>query len=163
MIHPFPSNSKVQNPRGLLLARDELSGFLRTLDKLGREGDREFFLEAWNGSGEFTYDRIGRGTLHIPALTLSIFGTIQPGKLWSYISGALRGDRADDGLLQRFQMAVWPDTRGEWRNVDRWPDSEAQATAFEVFQKLDGLDVDFLGVPEVDGEIPSLRFAPDAQ
>ena len=56
------------NPRGLLLARDEISGFFRTLEKPGREGDREFYLEAWNGSGAFTYDRIGRGTLHIPAL-----------------------------------------------------------------------------------------------
>jgi hypothetical protein len=34
-----------QNPDGLLLARDELSGWLRTLDKSGREGDREFYLE----------------------------------------------------------------------------------------------------------------------
>lgn len=152
-----------QNTRGLLLARDELSGFLKTLDKPGREGDREFFLEAWNGSGGFTYDRIGRGTLHIPALTLSIFGTIQPGKLWNYISGALQGERADDGLLQRFQMAVWPDTTREWRNVDRWPDSKAKDTAFKVFQNLDGLDVDTLGVPANDGEIPALRFAPDAQ
>ena len=152
-----------QNTRGLLLARDELTGFLKTLDKPGREGDREFFLEAWNGNGRFTYDRIGRGTLHIPALTLSIIGTIQPGKLWGYISGALQGERADDGLLQRFQMAVWPDTRGEWRNVDRWPDSEAKDAAFDVYQKLDGLDVECMGVVEDDGDIPGLRFAPDAQ
>ncbi len=53
-----------QNPRGLLLMRDELSGLLRTLDKPGREGDREFFLEGWNGTGSYTYDRISRGTTH---------------------------------------------------------------------------------------------------
>ena len=33
------------NPRGLLLIRDELSGLLRSFDKQGREGDREFYLE----------------------------------------------------------------------------------------------------------------------
>ena len=27
----------------------------------------------------------------------------------------------DDGLLQRFQLAVWPDVAGPWRKVDRWP------------------------------------------
>ena len=53
-----------ENPSGLLLHRDELCGWLRSLDKQGREGDREFYLEAWNGTGSYTYDRIGRGTKH---------------------------------------------------------------------------------------------------
>src|SRR5438067_2294124 len=56
------------NPRGLLIVRDELSGWLHGLEKQGREGDRQFYLEAWNGTGSFTVDRIERGTLHIPAL-----------------------------------------------------------------------------------------------
>jgi putative DNA primase/helicase len=152
-----------QNPRGLLLNRDELSGWLRTMDKTGREGDREFYLEAWNGDGNYTYDRIGRGTLHIPALTLSVIGTIQPGKLWAYVSGAIHGDRADDGLLQRFQIAVWPDVKVEWRNVDRLPDSAAKNTAFEVFQRLDQLDPAGLDMGASHDDIPALHFAPEAQ
>ena len=60
-------------------------------------------------------------------------------------------------------MAVWPDITREWRNVDRWPNSDARDTAFEVFRKLDWLDADSLGVPANDGDIPALRFAPDAQ
>ena len=64
-----------QNPRGLFYYRDELTGWMRNLDRSGREGDREFFLEAWNGSGAFTVDRIGRGTelvnkLETPALRI---------------------------------------------------------------------------------------------
>jgi hypothetical protein len=39
-----------QNPNGLLLFRDELSGWLASLDRQGREGDRELYLEAWNGT-----------------------------------------------------------------------------------------------------------------
>ena len=35
----------------MLLLRDELSGWMRALDKPGHEGDREFYLEAWNGTG----------------------------------------------------------------------------------------------------------------
>ncbi len=152
-----------QNPRGLLLVRDELSGFLRLLDKPGREGDREFYLEAWNGDGGYSYDRIGRGTLHIPALTLSIVGTIQPGKLSSYVAGALQGERADDGLLQRFQVVVWPEVSGEWRNVDRTPDGAARASAHEVYRRLDELDPTSLGLEAHHDDIPALRFAPDAQ
>ena len=68
-----------QNPRGLILVRDELSGWLQSLDKQGRGGDREFYLESWNGDGSYVVDRIGRGTIRVPALTLSLIGTIQPG------------------------------------------------------------------------------------
>lgn len=151
-----------QNPRGLLLARDELSGWLRNLDKAGREGDRELFLEAWNGTGGFTYDRIGRGTLHIEALTVSVLGTIQPGKLRSYITGALQGGTGDDGLLQRFQVVVWPDFDAEWKNVDRWPDTDAKNNAFGIFKALDTLDPTSIGA-DADGEIPALRFSLEAQ
>jgi hypothetical protein len=34
-----------ENPHGLPLYRDELAGFLYALEKAGREGDREFYLE----------------------------------------------------------------------------------------------------------------------
>jgi hypothetical protein len=39
------------------------------------------YCEAWNGAGAYTYDRIGRGTLHIRAACLSVLGGIQPGPL----------------------------------------------------------------------------------
>ncbi len=62
------------NPRGLLIFRDELTGWLSSLDREGREGTRAFFLEAWNGTGRFTYDRIKRGTIDIEAACLSMLG-----------------------------------------------------------------------------------------
>ena len=151
------------NPRGLLLKRDELMGLLCSLDKSGHEADRAFYLEAWAGNGAFTYDRIGRGTIHIPALTLSLIGGMTPGKLQAYISGAVTGGADDDGLLQRFQVAVWPDLGRNWQNVDRYPDTTAKNQAFEVFRGLDRLTPDALGAEAHDDEIPGLRFAPDAQ
>lgn len=153
-----------ENPRGILLLRDELAGWLRQLDRYGREGDREFYLEAWNGTGGYTFDRIGRGTVRIKALTMSILGGIQPGKLRSYIDGALREGAGDDGLLQRFQVLVWPDNLGTWKPVDRWPDTEARQQAYEVFHKLVHLKPVEIGA-EQDGQddIPYLRFADDAQ
>lgn len=151
-----------QNPRGLLLVRDELSGWLRNLNKAGREGDREVYLEAWNGTNHYIYDRIGRGTLKIEALTLSIFGTIQPGKLRSYIAGALAGGGGDDGLLQRFQLIVWPDQGSEWKNVDRFPDTEAKNRALGVFRGLDALNPATV-CAEMGDDIPALRFSPEAQ
>src|SRR5207248_10135555 len=42
-----------QNPNGLLLFRDELSGFLRLMARPGHENDRGFYCEAWNGTGAY--------------------------------------------------------------------------------------------------------------
>ncbi len=130
------------NPKGLLVNRDELTGWLRSLDKPGHEGDRAFFLESWNGDKSFTYDRIGRGTLDIEALCLSIFGCCTPGGIIDYIRSAAEGGRGDDGLIQRFQLMVWPDGQSDWVNVDRWPDNAAKNRAWEIFQKLAKLEIE---------------------
>lgn len=63
-----------ENPAGLLLERDELTGWLRSLDREDRSNDRAFYLECFSGDGHYTYDRIGRGTVHIANLTLSVIG-----------------------------------------------------------------------------------------
>ncbi|MFP6643568.1 MAG: DUF3987 domain-containing protein [Candidatus Latescibacterota bacterium] len=89
-----------ENPRGVLVFRDELTGWLRGLDKQGQDGARAFFLEAWNGSGSFAYDRIGRCTLDIDAACVSILGGIQPGPLGEHLRGIAKGGGSDDGLIQ---------------------------------------------------------------
>ena len=153
-----------ENPRGMTLLRDELAGFFRTLNRPGREREREFYLEAWNGDGGFTVDRIGRGTIHIPALTLSIFGGIQPGKFRRYVDDALDHKHGDDGLLQRLQIVVWPDRIGEWSNVDRWPDSDARDEAFRVFELLDSFNPSEWPTGTAQpGKIPALHFSGEAQ
>ncbi len=150
------------NPAGVLVFRDELTGWLRSLDREGREGDRSFYLEAWNGTGAYTYDRIGRGTLHIEAATVSVLGGIQPGPLASYVREAAGDGRGADGLLQRFQLLVWPDEPADWRNVDCWPDTEAKTSAFRVFERLATLDPLAVGGRDDDG-LPYLRFDQAAQ
>ena len=125
------------NPQGLLVHRDELVGWLKSLEKNGREGDRAFYLESWNGTGSYTVDRIGRGTIHIPALCISIIGGIQPGPLETYVHQAASGGFGDDGLLQRFQLLVWPDVPKTWEKVDRAPNQLAKEKAFDVFRRID--------------------------
>ena len=145
----------IENPKGILNHRDELSGWFRSLDKQGREGDRAFYLESWNGTGSFDVDRIGRGSIHISALCLSILGSIQPGPLSSYVYQAVQGQQGADGLLQRFQLTVYPDPPKTWRNVDRYPDTEAKNRVYEMFKKLDSLKANEAAKDE---EVPALRF-----
>lgn len=152
-----------ENPNGLTIFRDELVGFLRSMDKQGHENDRQFYLEAWNGLAPgYTYDRINRGTIHVANPTLSLFGGIQPGPLSRYIRGAVGGDGAD-GLIQRFQILVYPDV-GEFRGVDRYPDSVAKGRAFEVFRALDAFDPQAAGFPvHPDKGVAYLSFDDEAQ
>lgn len=151
-----------QNPRGMLVNRDELIGWLRSLERDGREGDRGFYLEAWNGTGSFTYDRIGRGTLDITSLCLSIFGAITPGNLTDYVYQAKRGGRGDDGLLQRFQVIVWPDDAKEWKNIDRFPITTERERVWRIFHKLATNDIPGTTLGE-HTTIPALRFSAGAQ
>lgn len=150
------------NPNGILTYRDELVGWLRSLEKQGHESARAFYLEAWAGNGRFTFDRIGRGTTEIEAATVSVLGGIQPGPLTTYLTGALKGGAGDDGLLQRFQLAVWPDQSKTWTPVDRKPNAKASQQAFRVFQWLSALHQVEANC-DIGSPLRYLRFAPDAQ
>ncbi len=150
-----------ENPQGILLLRDELSGWLESFKQRGKEGSREFYLEAWNGTNSFSIDRIGRGTIHIDALCLSIFGGIQPTKLANYIERTT-GPGGDDGFLERFQLAIFPGKLKEWKLVSRLPDQRAADQAIAVFELLDGL-VGALFCADNACDVPYLRFSADAQ
>lgn len=153
----------VDNPDGLLLYRDELTGWLRSLDKAGHEAARAFYLEAWNGDGSHEVDRIGRGSLFVKAVCVAVLGGIQPGPLSSYVEGAFAEGESADGLLQRLQVLVYPD-RGDFDPTDLAPDLGARGRAYEVFKKLAEFDVEAFvgGIPEEE-EIPCLNFDDEAQ
>lgn len=151
------------NPNGLLVQRDELVGLVATWERDGREGERAFFLEAWNGNQSFDVDRIGRGHIHIPNLCLSVFGGIQPDKLTIYLEQAVRS-LANDGMLQRFQVLVYPDSRRwEWRNEP--PNIEARDAALAVYQRLSDFDPLEWGAapPDTACKFPHFRFSDEAQ
>lgn len=136
-----PSRILRDNPAGVLVIRDELSGWLATLDKPGREGERGFFLSAWNGDTGYTLDRIGRGSIHVPACCVSMIGGIQPARLRSYLAGTLQDGPLNDGLFQRFQLLIYPDPLGDWRYVDRPPNAGAVRHAEQIYSKLANVDV----------------------
>jgi hypothetical protein len=102
-----------ENPIGILQSRDELTGWLKSLEADYDLNARSFILELWKGAISYTQARVGSGEIQIPSGTLSIIGGIQPSKLQRYISEAYSFDNSD-GLPQRFLFA-YPDTnkRGE--------------------------------------------------
>ncbi len=136
-------------PRGLLIHRDELIGLFKKMDKPGHESDRAFYIEAWNGNGNHVDDRIGRGSVRAENLCLSLLGTIQPGRLVTYLKEALN-ESLNDGFPQRLQLAVYPDAP-PFKYVDEWPDAEAKNRVYSIVKALS--EDDFTGEGfENDGE-----------
>lgn len=138
-----------QNPWGTLTFRDEVYSLLTSLDKQGQEDARGFYLQGYDGDKSYTVDRIGRGTVHIPRLCLAMIGGIQPGRIQEYVRDAVAGGSADDGLLQRFSLAVWPDMVGKYVHVDQRPDTNARQAAWSVFDRLAALQPASENEPEV--------------
>ncbi|CAG9194533.1 conserved hypothetical protein [Paraburkholderia tropica] len=159
------------NPQGVGVFRDELVSLLKGLDRDGQESARGFYLTGWNGNDGYVVDRIMRGHQRIEAVCLSLIGSTQPGRLSEYLRSAIGGGSADDGLVQRFGVLVWPDVpRETWENVDCWPDAEAKHTAHAAFKRLvdaDPVDTWQAEIPadpdgEPDGNPPFLRLSPEA-
>lgn len=152
-----------QNPRGILVMRDEISGFLRGLDKPGQEGSRAFYLEGWEGNGRYCVDRIGRGSSVIDGVCLSVLGCATPGGMSDYVAEALGDGEGADGLLQRFSLVAFPDTQGDFQYVDRKPDNQAAMKAEQAFRACNNIDVYAIGAECYPDSLPFLRYTPEAQ
>lgn len=107
----------VSTPRGILVYRDELAGWLQGMDayKSKGGGERAAWLEAYNG-GRKHIDRVIRGSLCIENWSASVIGGIQPDVAHSLLGGD------SDGLPQRF---CWYFMGAASRGVDRTPDYRA--------------------------------------
>ena len=138
------------NQLGMLVFRDELIGLLAGWDKEGREGDRAFYLEGWNGTGSFNIDRIARGSLYIKCLCLSVFGGIQPDLLERYLCG-ISNSLDNDGRIQRFQVLVYPEAV-PWQWIDRHPVNGTREAIRDLFERLSVFD------PVQDGAAPADDF-----
>ena len=151
-----------ENPQGILVFRDELNGFLMSLEKEGHETARAFYLEGWNGGGSFTLDRITRGTVRSNLICISLFGTTQPAKIIPHIRKA-KSETGNDGMLQRFQIAVYPEAV-KWNYIDKTPNLSAHSRALKLIRRLTEMDFrehDSV-MSESDG-IPYMKFSTEAQ
>jgi hypothetical protein len=153
------------NPNGVMVHRDELLSLFGELDRSEKASARGFYLSGWGGQDSYTFDRIQRGTIRIPSVNISLCGTTQPNRLAAYIRGSLR--RFDDGMVQRLQLLAWPDFTTSFREVDRYPNSDARQAAQECYTELAEMDVREIGADWEDATgpygVPYLRFVDEAQ
>ncbi len=151
-----------ENERGILVFRDELTALLVKWDREDGADERAYFLEAWNGNGSYTDFKIGRGLTDAKNICISLLGGIQPDKLKRYLYQAMQGN--NDGLMQRLQLAVWPDEPTRWQNVDTYPNKEAKQRAFDILAKLADMDFTQYGATQSEyDDRPYFRFTDAGQ
>lgn len=147
-----------ENQRGMLTLHDELMGLLGGFEKSGRQGERPFYLTAWDGRSSHRVDRIGRGELYIPRLAASLFGGIQPAKLEQYLYEMQQGN-GSDGFIQRFQLMVFPDEVEITTVIDELPDQAAEDRVMNLVTVLAHCDFASRGATiEESGQTPFFRF-----
>lgn len=105
------------NPHGILLYQDEISGLLLGFDKYrgGKGGDREQYLSFWNAL-PIKIDRV-KESFYVADPYLSLLGGLQPQKAVRLFGE----DSFDDGLISRFLFYLKPDiyqnvSLHEWNN-----------------------------------------------
>lgn len=115
-------------PKGVLMTRDELAGWLLGMNAYN-DGARAFWLEAYGGR-RYTVDRQKASEpIIIPHLAVSWYGGIQPAKIVEIMQGA------DDGLLARF-IWFWPDPL-PFEKPDRPPATDWAIMAFDRLRILE--------------------------
>jgi len=152
------------NPSGILALADELSGLLQSLDTAGQEAARGFYLSGWGGQGSYTFDRITRESVTLTRYQLAVFGGFQPDRIKSYVRFAQSGSSKNDGLLQRFQLLVWPDLPEQFELIDRPANKDALAQMHQAIVSLKLLHTKLVpGAAQNHSGVQLLHFNKQAQ
>ena len=112
------------NPRGLLMARDELAGWIGSFDRYSGKGgaDSAHWLSMHNGESIIVDRKTGvPKTIYVPQAAVCVCGGIQPGIL----NRALGTEHRESGLAARLLLACPPRMPKRWTEADIDPAAEA--------------------------------------
>jgi hypothetical protein len=114
------------NPRGLLLARDELAGWIGSFDRYagGKGGaDAAHWLSMHNGESIVVDRKTGNPrTIFVPQASVCVCGGIQP----TILHRALGIEHRESGLAARLLMACPPRRAKLWTEADIDPAAEEE-------------------------------------
>jgi Protein of unknown function (DUF3987) len=116
-----------ENPTGVLLARDEVSGWVKSFDQYKSRGGAD--LANWlemHRAGPVVVDRKNGGTVHVRRAAVSVCGTVQPGTLARLMTREAR----QAGLAARL-LLTWPPARKK-----KWTEAEVDPATVAAYGAL---------------------------
>jgi putative DNA primase/helicase len=125
------------NPRGMLIYKDELTGWVRSMDQYkagGKGADRQHWLSLWSNQA-IVVDRKGRqgDPTYVERPWVSLVGGIQPAMLPEL------GGSMEDGLLDRFLFAYPKHSQTDLSDAEIGADTEAAYA--DLYAKLSSLQM----------------------
>lgn len=88
------------NPRGLTIHVDELSGWVSNFQRYSKGADVELYLSMWSGQ-PITVSRKTSEPIRVPQPCITVVGTSQPKRVAEFMHGF-----EENGMLQRFLFAI---------------------------------------------------------
>ncbi len=128
------------NPRGLLLARDELAGWIGSFDRYAAKGkggaDAANWLSMFNAESIIVDRKTGiPRTIHVPQAAVCVSGGIQP----VILQRALSIEHRESGLAARLLLTCPPRKAKQWTEADIDPGAEAELVRlFDQLYELAG-------------------------
>jgi len=135
------------NPRGLLLSRDELAAWIGSFDRYSSgAADLQFWIELWNGV-QVSRDRVGDGNVTVSNPAVPLTGTIQPETLKEKI-GELH---FQSGFASRLILCRPPVKPKTWTEADVTQDLEDRygrllRTLYALEEKMEAGDPFHVGL-----------------
>ena len=122
------------NPKSLLIHRDELSGLVASLDQYSKGGESQKYLQIWSGS-TISVARKGSGVTRIDNPYISILGGIQPEILYRLAEKS----RIADGFLDRFLFCFPKICQAQPENMEEvnsraWEDCITKIAALQPYE-----------------------------
>jgi hypothetical protein len=123
------------NPRGLLLARDELAGWIGSFDRYAGKGkagaDSANWLSVFNAESIIVDRKTGiPRTIHVSQAAVCVSGGIQP----AILQRALGVEHRESGLAARLLLTCPPRKPKRWTEADIDPSAEAELV--RLFDRL---------------------------
>jgi hypothetical protein len=134
-----------ENPRGVAVVRDELTGWVRSMDQYrgGKGADRQFWLSAWSGSPVSVHRKNQEaGPVRVAHPFIGVIGGLPPDLL-----STMRGERAvADGFLDRILFTYpreYPAAGETWGCIpeeceQQWGNCLARLWALEMIVDTQG-------------------------
>ncbi len=147
-----------QNPNGIGILRDELSGWIKDLNKYREGSDLETYLSCWSNQQIILTRKMAKSA-YVPKAFVPIMGGVQP----KILSQVFTPENKDNGFIDRW-LLCYPDME-----VERYNDNEMSSEILEWYSEYikglyDNIKNNWVRKDEYDNQLPNIaRFAPDAK
>ncbi len=142
------------NQKGLILVRDELSGWITSMNqyKGGKGADIQFYLTIWSRGSVIVDRKTEEEHISLPDTYLAVTGSCQPGVLIDL----LNKERQQNGFASRLLISYPMEVQRKW--VDSGVDESVIQPVEQLFIKLCKLEM----CSDGDKQSPNvIRFSPE--